>query len=365
MAAVPDPGWWRGRVVFVTGHTGFVGGWLCTWLSRMGAKVAGYALPPPTTPSFFERTGLASRLARHALGDVNDAPALAAAVRAVRPSVIFHLAAQPIVRDGFREPVATFATNTMGTVHLLEACRACESLERIVVYTTDKVYRNDQSGRPFTESDRLGGNEPYSASKAAAEWAVGAYWESYFRRATPRPALATVRAGNIVGGGDWARDRLLPDAVRAFSSGEPLSVRSPRATRPWQHVLDAVRGTLLLAERVQAGEEPAERLAWNFGPDPGAVHSVAEVAESAARAWGDAASWRHETDASIPESKALVLSSERAARELGWRCAWDLERSIARSVAWYRAALAKEVDAMDETERQIETHVADAAREAS
>jgi CDP-glucose 4,6-dehydratase len=362
MAPVPDPAWWRGRVVFVTGHTGFVGGWLCAWLSGMGAKVAGYALPPPTAPSFFDRVGLAARLARHALGDVNDAGALAGAVRAARPSVVFHLAAQPIVRDAYREPVATFAANTMGTAHLLEACRGCDAVERIVVYTTDKVYRNDQSGRAFSEDDPLGGNEPYSASKAAAEWAVGAYWESYFRRAAPRPALATVRAGNIVGGGDWARDRLLPDAVRAFSAGEALVVRNPDATRPWQHVLDAVRGTLLLAERMEGRDEGAERLAWNFGPDAREVHSVREVVGNAVLAWGDGAAWRHEPDPSIPESKALVLSSERAARALGWRCAWSLQRSIGESIAWYREARDGNADMIAFTERQIAAHLADAAR---
>jgi len=360
MGPLPDPGWWRGRKVFVTGHTGFVGGWLAAWLARMGARVAGFALAPPTTPSFFERTRLAARLASHEVGDVNDAPRLAAAVRAFAPQVLLHLAAQPIVRDAFRDPAGTFATNVMGTVHVLEACRAAPSLESIVVYTTDKVYRNDQSGRPFSEGDRLGGNEPYSASKSAAEWAVAAYWESYFRRGTSRVAVATVRAGNIVGGGDWARDRLLPDAMRAFAEGRPLAVRSPEATRPWQHVLDAVRGTLLLAERMRPSDAPAERLAWNFGPPPREVHAVRAVADLAARAWGAGAQWRHEPDGSIPESRALVLSSERAAAELGWRCAWSLEKSIAASVAWYRAALDAAADMAAFTDRQIEEHAAQA-----
>lgn len=359
-AVVPDAAWWRGRSVLVTGHTGFVGGWLCAWLAALGARVSGYALPAPTTPSFFERAGLRSRLARHTLGDVADLAALTKAIRESSPQVLFHLAAQPIVRDGFRDPVGTFATNTLGTVHVLEACRGAPSLEKIVAYTTDKVYRNDQSGRAYVEEDRLGGNEPYSASKAAAEWAVGAYWESYFRRASPRPALATVRAGNIVGGGDWARDRLVPDAVRAFERGEALVVRNPAATRPWQHVLDAVRATLLLAERMEARDEPAESLAWNFGPDARRVHPVSAIAEACVHAWGGGARWRHQPDPSIPESRALVLSSERAARELGWRCAWDVERSVAASIDWYRQALAPDADMMSATERQIAQHVADA-----
>jgi len=359
-AAVPDAAWWRGRDVLVTGHTGFVGGWLCAWLAALGARVHGYSLPPPTTPSFFERTGLRSRLARHTLGDVADLAALSSAIRDCAPQVLFHLAAQPIVRDGFRDPVGTFATNTMGTVHVLEACRAAASLAKIVVYTTDKVYRNDQSGRAYAEAERLGGNEPYSASKAAAEWAVAAYWESYFRRASPRPALCTVRAGNILGGGDWARERLVPDAVRAFERGAALVIRNPAATRPWQHVLDAVRATLLLAERIEARDEPAEALAWNFGPDPDRVHPVSAVADACARGWGDGARWIHEPDASIPESRALVLSSERAARELGWRCAWDLGRSIAASLEWYREALLPGADMMALTQRQIEQHVREA-----
>ncbi len=360
MAAVPDAGWWQGPRVLVTGHTGFVGGWLCTWLANLGAKVSGFSLPPPTTPSFFEATGLASRLARHTLGDVRDANAVAAAVTAADPQVVFHLAAQPLVREAYREPVATFATNVMGTAHVLQACREHAAAQRIVVYTTDKVYRNDQSGRAFAEADALGGNEPYSASKAGADWAVGAWWESYFRRATPRPMVASVRAGNIIGGGDWGAERLLPDAMRAFSQGVPLVIRNPSATRPWQHVLDAVRGTIVLAERdgVEAG---AEAIAWNFGPDPSDVRPVSDVATAAARAWGPDAHWRHEPDAAIPESKALVLSSERAGRELGWRCAWDFEASVAWSVEWYRAHPGGAAALGALTDRQIADNARDAA----
>ena len=360
MAAVPHAGWWQGRRVLVTGHTGFVGGWLCTWLANLGAKVSGFSMPAPTVPSFFESTQLAERLVHHTLGDVGDAKAVQVAVTAADPQVVFHLAAQPIVREAYREPVATFATNVMGTVHVLNACREYAAAERIVVYTTDKVYRNDQSGRAFAEGDRLGGNEPYSASKAGADWAVVAWWESYFRRASPRPVLATVRAGNIIGGGDWGAERLLPDAMRAFSQGLPLLIRNPSATRPWQHVLDAVRGTILLAERVESADVGAEDIAWNFGPDPGVVRPVAELATAAARAWGPEAQWRHEPDGAIPESKALVLSSERAAHALGWRCAWDLETSVAKSVEWYRT-LPRGVAALRSlTDAQIAGHTRDA-----
>lgn len=357
MPAVPTASFWRGKRVLVTGHTGFVGGWLCAWLVHLGARVSGYALVPPTEPSFFARTGLTRALERSTLADVNDAGMLANAVQAADPQVAFHLAAQPIVREAFREPLATFATNVQGTANFLEACRQHAAAERIVVYTTDKVYRNDQSGRAFSEADRIGGAEPYSASKAAAEWVVAAWWESYFRRAVPCPALSVVRAGNIVGGGDWACERLLPDAVRAFAAGKPLVLRNPAATRPWQHVLDAVRGTLVLAERGADARAAAEDIAWNFGP-AGAVHPVSAVADAAVKAWGGGAAWRHEPDGeAIPEAKALVLSSERAARELGWRMAWDLERSVERSIAWYRAS----GDLLAFTHAQVEEHVKDAA----
>jgi CDP-glucose 4,6-dehydratase len=360
-AAVPNADFWRGRRVLLTGHTGFVGGWLAAWLARMGARVTGLALAPPTTPSFFVLTRLASMLESSVTGDVNDAALVSRVVDASDPQVVFHLAAQPIVRDAFRDPVGTFATNVMGTVNVLDACRRRPRVERIVAYTTDKVYRNDESGRPFVETDLLGGKEPYSASKAAADWAVAAYWTSYFSHASPRTAVATVRAGNIIGGGDWARDRLVPDAMRAFASGAALVIRNPDATRPWQHVLDVVRGTLVLAERGEAGSDPGVSLAWNFGPLAGLVHPVSEVAAAAAKAWGAGATWRHEPDGSIPEAHALVLSSEKAGRLLGWGCAWNLESAMRKTVDWYRLAH-EGGDLAALTRRQIEEHEADAER---
>jgi CDP-glucose 4,6-dehydratase len=329
----------------------------------MGARVAGYALPPPTTPSFFERTRLAMHLAANTIADIADAAALARALRSFEPQVLFHLAAQPIVRDAYREPVRTFATNVMGTVHALEAARATPSLGQVVVYTTDKVYRNDQSGRPFTEGDALGGTEPYSASKAGAEGVALAYAESYFR--ARGPALATVRAGNILGGGDWAHDRLIPDAARAFAAGRPLVVRNPASTRPWQHVLDAVRGALLLAEHLDAAPATTDGIAWNFGPAPRDLRSVRDMADLAVRSWGAGALWRHEPDGSIPEATALVLSSERARAGLSWQCAWDAERSVAASIEWYRAALATTEDLWELTRRQVDQHLADVARQAA
>jgi CDP-glucose 4,6-dehydratase len=360
-AALPGVDWWRGRRALVTGHTGFVGGWLCAWLAQCGARVSGLSLPPPTTPSFFERARIATILARSTIADVRDPSAVAQAIRECDPQVVFHLAAQPLVREAHRDPVTTFATNVMGTVNVLEACRGHASIERLVVYTTDKVYRNNESGGAFSEADRLGGNEPYSASKAAADWAVAAYWTSYLRASRDAPGVAIVRAGNILGGGDWARERLVPDAVRAFTEKRALEVRNPDSSRPWQHVLDVVRGTLVLAERLPRAES-AEALAWNLGPSAQRSHSVAEVATLAAAAWGEGAGWRAMPEGSIPESRALGLSSEKARRALGWRCAWDVERAIAASIAWYKAALEGDGDPLHLAQRQIEEHAADARR---
>jgi CDP-glucose 4,6-dehydratase len=353
--AAPRREAWSGKRVFVTGHTGFVGGWLSFWLSSLGARVSGFALPPPTEPSFHDLCRLPRRLERVTVGDVRDADAVAKALRVAAPQVVVHLAAQPLVRAAWRDPAATFATNAMGTVHLLEACRRSEAVECILIFTTDKVYRNDEAGRRFEEGDALGGSEPYGASKVAAEWAVAAYRESYFRNARA-PAVATVRAGNILGGGDWAADRLLPDAVRAFSRSVALRIRNPDAERPWQHVLDAVRGTLLLGEhlssigQVEAGNSGG--MAWNLGPQVSNSFSVVRVADMAARIWGEGASWVHEPDPVARESRHLALSSERAASALGWKAAWSMERSVTKSIEWYRAALSGE-DMEGFTERQI------------
>jgi CDP-glucose 4,6-dehydratase len=357
--AVPRPQFWRGKRVLVTGHTGFVGGWLSTWLSLLGALVSGFSLAPPTVPSFFEQSMLKRRLTRSLHGDLTDAGAIKEAIGEIRPEIIFHLAAQPLVRMAWREPRETFLANLMGTVNVLDACRGEARPEKLLLYTTDKVY-NGADRDPWPETTPLGGLEPYSASKVCAEWAVAAYWESFFRRGQARLALATIRAGNILGGGDWAPDRLLPDAVRAFSAGKTLAIRNPGATRPWQHVLDAVRGTLVLAERLNAADLAAADLGWNFGPDPRVLHTVAEVAEVTARSWGDGAAIEHRPDESIREADRLVLSSEKAERELGWRACWDLERTVDAAVEWYRAARGG-ADLAALCDRQIDSHIAAAA----
>ncbi|MGE0743953.1 MAG: CDP-glucose 4,6-dehydratase [Rhodospirillales bacterium] len=341
---------WVGRRVFVTGHTGFMGGWMCLWLMRLGAQVSGYALPPPTRPSLFEATGLAARL-HSTFGDVGDLDRLSAAMAAAEPEVVFHLAAQPLVRHAHAEPIETFRTNVMGTVNLLQAMRAAPSLRACVVVTTDKVYDNREWDWGYRENDRLGGHEPYGASKACAEIAVDAYRDAYFRDAPV--GIATVRAGNIVGGGDWAADRLIPDAVRAFADGSVLGLRHPEAVRPWQHVLEPVAGMLALAERL-AGEPAAWAGGWNFGPADSDARPVAEVADALVRWWGDGAAWRHTGPerAAPAEQRFLSLSSAKAALRLGWRPRWGFERTIENTVAWYRAHLDRQ-DMLDLSCRQI------------
>ncbi|MEE8515679.1 MAG: CDP-glucose 4,6-dehydratase, partial [Alphaproteobacteria bacterium] len=268
-----DTGFWAGRRVFVTGHTGFMGGWLCLWLGRLGAEVYGYALTPPTEPSLFEAAGLASHMAS-TIADVRDYERLSAALQAARPEVVLHLAAQPLVRRAYAEPVETYATNVMGTVNLLEAVRQCPTVRAAVIVTTDKVYENHERTRGYRETDALGGREPYGNSKACAEFAADAYRRSYFHDSDT--GIATVRAGNIIGGGDWAQDRLVPDAMRAFAVGEPLHIRHPNSVRPWQHVLEPLSGFLVLAERLAAA--PADWAGgWNFGPDENDARTVAWV----------------------------------------------------------------------------------------
>ncbi|HEY4135700.1 MAG TPA: CDP-glucose 4,6-dehydratase [Alphaproteobacteria bacterium] len=344
-----NPAFWAGRRVFVTGHTGFMGGWLCTWLSRLGAEVHGYALAAPSEPSFYETTGL-SRDLSSTIADVRDRDALAAAMRRARPEIVLHLAAQPLVRAAAADPVGTYATNVMGTVHLLDAMRACPTVTAAVVVTTDKVYENKEWEWGYRETDALGGREPYGNSKACSELVVEAFRQSYFSGAAA-PGIATVRAGNIIGGGDWAADRLVPDAMRAFADGRALEIRHPEAVRPWQHVLEPVRGFLMLAERLTG--QPADfSSGWNFGPAEADSQPVGWMADRLVSAWGDAAEWRSVAAAGPHEATLLTLSSVRAKRAFGWETKWTAETAIRRTVEWYRAFYANE-DVRKTTERQI------------
>ena len=350
----PDPGFWRGQRVFLTGHTGFKGGWLSIWLQMMGAAVRGYALAPNTEPALFDVARIGS-LVDSEIGDINDYPALAASMAAFRPTVVIHMAAQPLVRLSYAEPTATFATNLMGTVNVIEATRLVAGVGSVFVITTDKCYENMEDGVPYREGDRLGGRDPYSASKACAEIATASYFWSFFRGSSR--ALASGRAGNVIGGGDWALDRLVPDLMRAFSEGRAAVLRNPEATRPWQHVLEPLTGYLLAIEQGfgQPGVAPS---AWNFGPDAAGNGQVGEVAAVAASAWGPSARVTIQRDPSAPhEAKLLSLDSARARAELRWAPHWTMQEAVNQTVEWYREFYGG-ADALGLCRRQIEAYAA-------
>ena len=335
-----QPGLWRDRSVLVTGHTGFKGGWLTLWLHRLGAAVHGFALDPPTHPSLFEVARLDSMLAADTRADLVQLARLKAAFDDARPSVVFHLAAQPLVRESYRDPLGTFASNVLGTVHVLEAARMSDSARAIVLITTDKVYENREWLYPYREVDALGGHDPYSASKAAAEIVAASYRASFFGgNRTRHPArVATARAGNVIGGADWAADRLVPDCLRAFATGQSVRLRNPDAVRPWQHVLEPLAGYLRLAERLLGENGDQFAAAWNFGPDGRGQATVREVAELAARLWGNGACVAPAPRSDDPhEAGFLTLDTTRARTELGWRPRWSLHQALEYTVAWHRA----------------------------
>lgn len=330
----------RGRRVLVTGHTGFKGSWLAEWLLELGAEVTGLALAPATDPSLFDMLGLAARLTDHR-GDVRSLETVLREVDDAKPDVIFHLAAQAIVRTAYVEPVPTFATNVMGTVHLLDAVRTLGRPCAVVVVTSDKCYEDRGLRRPYTEDAPLGGHDPYSASKGAAEIVAASYRRSFFppeRFAQHGVSLATVRAGNVIGGGDWSSDRVVSDIMGSLSAGQPVRLRNPGAVRPWQHVLDALSGYLWLGARMF--KDGADGLAgpWNFGPDPGDAIPVSELTEHMLRAWGSG-SWidAREPNA-VHEAGYLSLDAGKAAKRLGWRPTWRVNEAIDATVAWYKAA---------------------------
>ena len=321
-----------GRRVLVTGHTGFKGSWLALWLQALGADVFGLALPAESGPNHLQLLGLAME---EALVDLRDASAVVAALQRFQPEVVFHLAAQPLVRRSYREPTATFDVNVMGLVHLLEAVRAVPSVKVVVNATTDKCYLNRESAHGYREDDALGGHDPYSASKACAEIVSASYRSSFLAAGKDRVvALATARAGNVVGGGDWSEDRLIPDLVRSATSGSSVAIRYPQATRPWQHVLDPLAGYLMLGERLLA-DPRGDAEAWNFGPDGSSQLSVAQVIVAFARQW-PAVRCDVDRRPQPHEAGLLHLDCTKARERLGWRPVWDAATTLERTAAWYR-----------------------------
>lgn len=328
----PDPDFWHGKRVLLTGHTGFKGVWLALWLQRLGAKVIGIALPPATQPSLFALLGDQPWLTSHTC-DIRDAQALNGLVQAARPDVVLHLAAQALVRASYQQPLDTFATNVMGTANLLDAIRAVDTVRVVVAVTTDKVYQNREWCYPYREDDAIGGHDPYSASKAAAEMVIASYRSSFLQAAGV--AIASARAGNVIGGGDWSADRLLPDAVRAWLAKTPLLIRNPHATRPWQHVLEPLCGYLRLAETLW--EQPALAGAYNFGPQSNQLASVKKVIELASSP-NEYCAVSYENNTIQPhETNTLALETAKARTVLGLQPCWSLAESVTRTMAWYRA----------------------------
>jgi CDP-glucose 4,6-dehydratase len=334
-----DPDFWAQRRVLVTGHTGFKGAWLSLWLQSLGARVTGVAPAPPTQPAMYEMAGIAKGMREHA-ADVRDAQALREALADAAPEIVLHLAAQPMVRASLRDPAMTYEVNVMGTVNVLEAVRrAPGDVRAVVVVTSDKCYENlGEEPRRFSEADPLGGDDPYSSSKACAELVAAAYRSSFFT-GHDAPRVATARAGNVIGGGDWGEDRLVADIVRAVQSDEPALVRNPQAVRPWQHVLNPLSGYLRLAEALcQGGEAAAEvARAWNFGPCEGDARTVSWIVERLGVLWGGALRWELDDQANPPEAGHLALDSSAAERVLAWRPGWDLEEALERVVEWHEA----------------------------
>ncbi len=341
-----DHGFWRNRKVFLTGHTGFKGSWLCLWLCHMGAEVTGYALEPPTDPALFTVTGLHEDITSiH--GDVRDYERLATALQRSQPEVVFHLAAQPLVLASCDHPVETTAINLMGTVHLLEAIRQIKKNMAVINVTTDKCYRNPETGVAFNEDAPLGGRDPYSASKACAELMSAAYRDSYFSPDSNDDhdiILSTVRAGNVIGGGDWAANRLVPDCIRSLADNRTIHLRNPQAIRPWQHVLAPLHGYLLLAQYMLT-EGHSFAGAWNFGPPESECKPVRWVAERIQSLWGsnNTAITCQDIQPRTPESATLILDSTKAHTRLGWRSCWDLDTCLKKTTAWYKQLTAGKV----------------------
>ncbi|MDO9580152.1 MAG: CDP-glucose 4,6-dehydratase [Bacteroidales bacterium] len=332
---LPSSEFWAGKRVLVTGHTGFKGSWLTLYLGGMGVEVYGLALDPLTNPNLFTAANVAKFLEADVRVDIRDESAVCDVFAKIKPEIVFHMAAQPLVRASYQEASYTFAVNSLGTAHILEAIRNTPSVRTGVMITTDKVYKNCESVHPYCENDALGGNDPYSASKACAEIIINSYRRSFLEK--QNISISSVRAGNVIGGGDWSEDRLIPDAIKSFISGKTLLLRNPEAIRPWQHVLDVLSGYLLLAQ-AQWSEPKKFARAWNFAPEANDATTVKDVAKLISELWGEGATVKFapKTD-DLPEAGLLMLDSAQARTNLGWRSKWSLLRALQKTVKWYKA----------------------------
>ncbi len=323
---------WRGKRVLITGHTGFKGAWLSLWLNHLGAKVFGFALAPDTTPALFDQLGLAGQIDHH-IGDIRDLETLAKRIQEIRPDVVFHLAAQSLVLASYDDPLTTWGTNVMGTAHVLQALRGLDQPCAAVMITTDKVYENREWVHPYREGDRLGGHDPYSASKAACELVIASYAKSYFANSPVR--IASARAGNVIGGGDWAANRIMPDIARALAANQPVGVRNPHARRPWQHVLEPLSGYLRLAAALMRPDVDRLARSYNFGPELGDIRPVADLVQTALGIWPG--TWVDQSDPKAPhEAGLLSLDIERARADLDYTPRWGFETAVENTVKWYR-----------------------------
>ena len=333
-----NPGFWKDKSVFLTGHTGFKGGWLSLWLQQLGARITGYALDPPSDPSLFA-VAKAGQGMESIIADVRDLEKLKSAIACVKPQIVIHMAAQSLVRHSYEAPVETYATNVMGTVNLLEAVRGCDSVRSVVCVTSDKCYENKEWVWGYREDEAMGGYDPYSNSKGCSELVVSAYRSSFFNALAYEQhhvGVASGRAGNVIGGGDWAENRLVPDLMRAFSEGKKPVIRNPMAIRPWQHVLEPLAGYMLLAEKLH-NEGPKFAEGWNFGPDDGDVRSVQYIADHLAKGWGKGTSWVLDKGAHPHEARTLRLDCAKAKARLGWEPVWDLDTTLEKILSWHKA----------------------------
>lgn len=354
---VPFHNTFRGKHILVTGHTGFKGSWLCMWLNHLGAHVTGYSLKPPTIPSMFEICALKKKMLS-IQGDIREAPFLKKTFHQYKPELVFHLAAQSLVRTSYAHPVETYATNVLGTAHVLEACRQTPSVRAAVIITSDKCYKNPAEAKAHKENEPLGGDDPYSSSKACAEIVTGAYLKSYFHpedyEKKHRVSLASARGGNVIGGGDWADDRIIPDCIRALSKNKPLRIRYPDAVRPWQHVLELLYGYLLLCDRLYHDGTRFSG-AWNFGPDHKTEYTVRWVVDYVKTLWGNSKPWQIDKGLHPHETAFLKLNSAKARTKLGWKPRWNIHRAIEKTVEWYKAYERGE-NMSDITLKQIEEY---------